>query len=448
VDTKPAAPRRYYLQDLPLDEAQARLHAALRRVEKAAPLPGEIVPLTAALGRVTAEPVYARLSAPHYHAAAMDGYAVRAASTHAATETRPVTLKVNTDAHPVNTGDPLPVGMDAVIMIEQVEEQTTDGVVTAIAIRQPAPPYQHVRMTGEDMIATELVLPADHLLRPVDLGALAGSGHAAVGVRRRARVVIIPAGSELVSAADAAAGVQPGQIIEYNSLVLAGQCAEIGADAVTLPIVPDDPALLAAALDGAIASTPDLILLLSGSSAGSRDYTVSTIEARGEVFVHGVAVRPGHPVIIGLVDGIPVIGVPGYPVSAVVCFEELVRPLLAWLRDSFALARRDKLAGVVVAMQANPGFRQFNRGLGHPGFKQLLETLRAETEAFPGQVLFLHGDTHSHQIDQPLLAGNGETLTRFTRVESYGSPFLGWVKVIVDDQTPGLFRFESHPWPR
>ncbi len=129
-------------------------------------------------------------------------------------------------------------------------------------------------------------------------------------------------------------------------------------------------------------------------------------------------------------------------------FEARNPVVLAWLRDSFALARRDKLAGVVVAMQANPGFRQFNRGLGHPGFKQLLETLRAETEAFPGQVLFLHGDTHSHQIDQPLLAGNGETLTRFTRVESYGSPFLGWVKVIVDDQTPGLFRFESHPWPR
>lgn len=120
---------------------------------------------------------------------------------------------------------------------------------------------------------------------------------------------------------------------------------------------------------------------------------------------------------------------------------------LAWLRDTFALARRDKAAGVVVAMQANLGFQSFSRGLAQAGFRDLLNALRDETVNFPGQVLLLHGDTHHHQIDNPLANAKGEKLRNFTRIESYGSPFMGWVKIIIDDQSPTLFRIESNPWP-
>lgn len=128
-------------------------------------------------------------------------------------------------------------------------------------------------------------------------------------------------------------------------------------------------------------------------------------------------------------------------------FEARNPVVLAWLRDSFSLARREKLTGVVVAMQANPGFRQFSRGLGNPAFKPLLEALREETLSFSGQVLLLHGDTHSHQIDHPLAGGDGQALGHFTRVESYGHPFMGWIRVIVDNEAATLFRIESNPWP-
>ena len=120
--------------------------------------------------------------------------------------------------------------------------------------------------------------------------------------------------------------------------------------------------------------------------------------------------------------------------------------VLAWLKEGFALARKEKLRGIVIALQANPGFKQYQQGMPHPGFRQLLDTLREESRNFPGQVLFLHGDTHSHQINQPLVAAGGETLRNFTRVESYGFPFLGWVKITVDSEAPELFRFESLPW--
>ncbi len=185
--------REFYLEDIPLPEALARLQAALEAVGKWEPLPGEWVPLDEALGRVTADPIYAKVSSPHYHAAAMDGYAVWAAETFGATETRPLALAVPEQAVPVNTGGALPDHTNAVIMIEQ----TQPGENT-IQIYAPAVPWQHVRMMGEDMVATELILPANHKLRPFDLGAIAGCGYDQVRVRRRSRVAILPTGNELI----------------------------------------------------------------------------------------------------------------------------------------------------------------------------------------------------------------------------------------------------------
>lgn len=317
--------RNIYLEDIPLDEARTRLQEALRAANRIGPLHGESIPLTEALGRFTAEPVWAKISSPHYHASAMDGYAVQSDDTIRATETRPVTLMLNAQAYPVNTGDPLPPGTNAVVMIEDVQQPAADQIV----IRAPLVPWQHVRLMGEDMVVTEMVLPANHQIRPVDLGAIAGSGHHTVSVRRQPSVVIIPTGDELVPVEQTPA---PGKIIEYNSLMLRAQVIDSGGQATVTAIVPDNLDRLRTVLRETIQSQPDLVLLLSGSSAGSKDYSASVIRETGKLLVHGVAVRPGHPVIIGIIDGIPVIGVPGYPVSAVLTGELFVQPLLMqWL---------------------------------------------------------------------------------------------------------------------
>ncbi len=317
--------RHIYLEDLPLDEARAKLQAALLAAGRHAPLDGETIALDEALGRVTAGPVRAKLSSPHYHCAAMDGYAVAAADTRDARETQALSLRLGREAHPVNTGDPLPEKTDAVIMIEHVN-QTDDG---RLLIYAAVAPWQHVRLMGEDMVTTETVLQVNHQLRPVDLGALAGCGHATVKVRRKPRVAIIPTGGELVPPGRRP---EPGQLIEYNSLILGAQIREAGGEANVTEIVGDSLDDLGGALQAALDSAPDLILVLSGSSAGSHDFTAGAIEELGELLVHGIAVRPGHPVIIGMIGRRPIIGVPGYPVSAALTGELLIAPLIRkWL---------------------------------------------------------------------------------------------------------------------
>jgi putative molybdopterin biosynthesis protein len=340
--------RNVYLHDIPLDEARARLEAALRAAGNWKALPGETVPLTDALGRITAEPIWAKLSSPHYHAAAMDGYAVQAQDTLNATETRPATLAINEQAYPVDTGDPLPPGTNAVIMIEDVQQLAADE----IEIRAPVAPWQHVRSVGEDMVTTEMVLPANHKIRPVDLGAIAGCGHHTVNVRRRPLVAIIPTGNELIPPGQTP---EPGQIIEYNSLVLRAQIAESGGNAEVTPIVPDDLEKLRATLRQVLQRQPDLVLILSGSSAGSKDFTAAIVREMGELLVHGVAVRPGHPVILGMVGRIPIIGVPGYPVSAALTGELFVQPLLAnWLGTPAAEESRARVQATMTRKLLSP----------------------------------------------------------------------------------------------
>jgi putative molybdopterin biosynthesis protein len=255
----------------------------------------------------------------------------------------------------VDTGDPLPDWANAVIPIENVEPLTSQAdpaadprQPAAIRIRAALTPWQHVRPLGEDIVATQLVLPAGHTLRPVDLGAIAACGHERISVARRPRVGILPTGSELVPVGSP---VKAGDIIEYNSLVLAAQVNSWGGEAVRLPITPDDFDQIRLRVREA-AETCDLILLNAGSSAGSEDFSARVIAALGRVFVHGVAVRPGHPVILGMVDapggegkrGVVVIGVPGYPVSAAMTGEIFARPLLRrWL------GRQPEQAQTVVA---------------------------------------------------------------------------------------------------
>lgn len=333
TDTHQSTQRNFYLHDVPLNEALDAWYAALTANDLLGPRGTETIPLTNALNRVTAQPVWAKISSPHYHAAAMDGYAVRADSTRGATETQPLRLTIGTtdaeaEAIPVDTGDPLPEGMNAVIMIEHTQHVQEGNENDAIEILAASAPWQYVRPMGEDMVATELVLPANHKLRPADLGAIAGSGHSEVTVYRRPRVAIQPTGTELVQVG---APLKPGDIIEYNSLMLGAQAEEAGCEVTRLPIVDDKYTAIRDAVAAAL-ETHDLVAINAGSSAGSEDYTAAIVQELGELQVHGIAIRPGHPVILGMANsqGTPkvLVGIPGYPVSAAVTFERLIVPLL------------------------------------------------------------------------------------------------------------------------
>lgn len=338
-----------YLHDIPLPEAQAHFQQALEEAGMWQVLHTETIPLDEnACGRVLAAPIWAELSSPHYHAAAMDGYAVRSAETSGAMPNNPITLETPYQAAYVDTGDPMPEWADAVIPIEDVEPLNTNSSLAAdprapdmIRIRAALPPWQYVRPLGEDIIATQLVLAAGHSLRPVDLGAIAACGHNSLLVSRPPHVAILPTGTELVPVGTK---VKRGDIIEYNSIVLAGQVKIWGASPSRLPITPDDFEQLKARIQAA-ADSHDLVLVNAGSSAGAEDFTARLVEELGKLLVHGVAVRPGHPVILGMIrrsqptpDGrilTPIIGVPGYPVSAALTGEIFVEPLLArWLGRS------------------------------------------------------------------------------------------------------------------
>jgi len=333
-----------YLQDIPLAEAIQRLEDHLKEAGLWRVLGTEEIPLDEnAVGRILAEPVWARRSSPHYHASAMDGFAVIADDTNGAMPTNPVTIHLGNRAIYVDTGDPLPFWTNAVIPIENIEPMDVEGRPVdnprkphAIRFRAAVSPWSNVRPVGEDIVASQLVLPSGHKLRPADLGAAAASGAEMVVVARRPHVAILPTGTELVPIS-----VDPreGEITEFNSIMLASQVIEWGGVTERFSITKDDFSLIQDSVQQA-ADRSDLVLLNAGSSAGAEDFSAKVIESLGEVFVHGIAVRPGHPVILGMVrrsnkeptEWVPVIGIPGYPVSAALTGEIFIAPLLArWL---------------------------------------------------------------------------------------------------------------------
>jgi putative molybdopterin biosynthesis protein len=337
-----------YLHDIPLSQAQSRMREALQDADLWRVLGVENIPLDEnALGRVTAEPIWAEISSPHYHASAMDGFALRAVSTNGAMPSSPVTLFIGPEAQYVDTGDPLPEWANAIIPIENVESLDKNDKITkeirkpkTIRIRAAVAPWSHVRPLGEDIVATQLVLPAGHSLRPADLGAIAASGHQTIRVSRKPKVAILPTGTELVPIGSK---LKSGDILEYNSLVMAAQIKSMGGEPTRYPITKDNfDSICERVLEAA--QTHDLVLLNAGSSAGAEDFSSKVVEKLGTLLVHGVAVRPGHPVILGMVNReledltpdtrhlTPIIGVPGYPVSAALTVDIFVEPILAkWL---------------------------------------------------------------------------------------------------------------------
>ncbi len=305
-----------------LDEARQIVRERLASLRQ---LPSEIVPVPEAVGRVLASPVHAAISAPSYHAAAMDGVAVKAETTYGASEGHPKDLVPGRNAFFVNTGNVLPEGTDAVIMIENVQVRGEQRVV----IEAPAFPWQNVRKIGEDIVATELLFPRHHRITPYCLGALLTGGVLRVPVLIKPRVRIIPTGTELVDwRTTPLKAVRPGQVLETNSFVLGRLVEDCGGTYTRNEMVADETASIKAAVEAAIADGCESVLILGGSSAGAEDYARAVVEDLGEVLVHGVTIMPGKPAVVGVVRETPVFGIPGYPVSAIIVFEQLVRPLL------------------------------------------------------------------------------------------------------------------------
>lgn len=359
--------RKIYLENTPLQEAIDKWLNKLNSEGKGKPLNAEIINAVDSMGRVTAEPVFAKLSSPFYHSSAMDGYAVKFIDTFGASETNPRRLKLGEQAVYVNTGDPVPDGFSAVIMLEDVNivsqqslAETNDQYPMTtgfIEIIEPVTPWQHVRTLGEDIVATELIIPESHRIRPVDIGAMLAGGITEVKVRRRPRVVIIPTGSEIV---EPESELKKGNIIEYNSRVLAGLIVRWGGEPVRFRIVPDNLDALKKAILEAI-NAGDVVVVNAGASAGSHDFTSSAIGQLGEVIIHGVNIRPGKPVILGWVKDKPVLGIPGYPVSAYITFDIFVKPLV-YLWQGLEIEEPERLKAKLCRQVASPlGQEEFLR---------------------------------------------------------------------------------------
>jgi putative molybdopterin biosynthesis protein len=345
-----------YLKNTPLNEAQKKWSEKIIS-EGTEPLKCEQILVKDSLGRVTAEAVFARISAPFYHSSAMDGYAVKFIDTFGASETSPKRLNSGKQAVYVDTGDPVPEGFNAVIMIEDVNivaSQKTNLPMSnnnhiipplargseeeiercmkgkygmedeCIEIIKPATPWQHVRVIGEDILCTELILPENHKIRPFDIGAIISGGHVEINVRRKPKVVIIPTGSELV---EPGTELKKGDIIEYNSMILSSLVLEWGGEPVRIKPVPDDlNQIKKSIIEGC--ERGDLVVVNAGSSAGSVDFTAEAIAELGEVILHGINIKPGKPVILGWVRDRPVLGIPGYPVSAYITFNFFAKDLV------------------------------------------------------------------------------------------------------------------------
>lgn len=278
-------------------------------------LSSESIDVKQALNRVSFTECIAELSSPYYNASAMDGVAVRHLDTIEASETNPVVLK---EYEYVNTGNPIPMRFDAVIMIEDVNE--LDG----LQIIKPARLFQHVRPIGEDIVMGEMIIPRNHKIRPIDIGALIAGGLTHIDVIKKPTVAIIPTGTEII---DDPSKIEVGKILDSNSNFIKTALSELGATASIKSIQEDDYETLKNVIEKASLEN-DIIVIGAGSSAGSKDYTKAIVAELGEVLVHGINIKPGKPTIIGKINNSVVIGLPGYPVSTYVAFDLVVKPLI------------------------------------------------------------------------------------------------------------------------
>ncbi len=313
--------RNIYLKTISIEEA---LEKMLQEISSRDILRQEQVPSHQALGRVTSSPVWARYSSPTFHSAAMDGVAVKAENTFTARDDNPVMLQKDRDYVDINTGDPLPDDMDSVIMVENINQEDQN----TISIEQPAYPWQNIRRIGEDIVATELLLPRNHEISPYDIGVLLSGGIWEVDVYEEVKIHVIPTGDEVLDYTSRP-DPSPGQVIESNSQVLAAMARTWGCSFSRTPPVKDQPELLEKALQEALDSPAHIVIIGAGSSAGSKYFTRRIIQKKGRVLVHGLKAMPGKPTLLGVSSNNKIlVGAPGYPVSSVVCYEQILKPLV------------------------------------------------------------------------------------------------------------------------
>ena len=328
----------------------------------------EEVAVTEAMGRVTAESVIAVRSVPHYAGSAMDGFAVRSADTREAVLDAPITLSLQSGneavmqgtAVAVNTGDALPPGADSVIMKEHVG--WLDG---NIEICSAVLPGQHIRQIGEDIAVGALVLPAGRVISPADIASALAAGGDRIQVRAKPRVMVIPTGDEIV---DSAEKLKPGYIRDINSPMLSALISGWGAVVMRHPIVHDVPEALREAILSSL-EVSDLVVTNAGTSNGTEDFTGPVLGILGQVCCQGVAIRPGRPVLLAVVGGKPVIGLPGYPVSCMLTAQLFVRELLYEFQGARPPEKQIVRARITQDIHSKPGVEEFLRVTmkqGHP----------------------------------------------------------------------------------
>ena len=338
---------------------RTRVADARRRLREAvdAPLESERLPLGEADGRVLAETVTAAMDVPHYDRAAMDGYALRAEDTFGATARSPAVVRTAEDrvgperAVRVHTGSEIPEGADAVVMIEDVVELEATG---ELEVEDAVAEGENVAPAGEDVAEGQELYEPGHRLRPSDLGLLRSVGRERLAVGRRPTVGVIPTGEELVDR-----DPEPGEIVETNGLTVSRLVGRWGGRATYREIVTDDAEALRAAIQRDL--TKDVVVTTGGSSVGERDLIPEVIDGLGEVLVHGVALKPGHPVCLGLVEDTPVLALPGYPVACIVNAVQFLRPTIAWLQGTEPAPHPTRTARLERKIASEPGTRTFAR---------------------------------------------------------------------------------------
>ncbi|MEA1939075.1 MAG: molybdopterin biosynthesis protein [Candidatus Caldatribacteriota bacterium] len=360
--------RNIYLNKLTLKEAKDKFNKALYKNKLNLPLNGELIFANDSLNRITAEPIFAKISSPYYQSAAMDGVVVRAKDTYGASESSPIKLKINHNFYFINTGNPIPRGFDAVIKVEDINimdkiafEEPVKSEEKEIKIFSAAFPGQHIRNIGEDIVANQLIVPVNHKICPLDIGGLLAGGINKLLVRKKPQIAIIPTGDELI---EPGGEIVFGKVIEYNSKVIKGMISEWGGEALIYKIVKDIPGDLKNILQKAVKES-DIVVVLAGSSAGSKDFTYEIIRSLGEILVHGVTIMPGKPTILGIIDCIPIIGLPGYPVSTVISAEQFLKPLVFKKLGLFLPKRemvKTKMAQKVVSRLGNEEFLRVKLG--------------------------------------------------------------------------------------
>lgn len=309
--------RTLYLSNTPVEEA---LDKYIFELAEGLKVTYEKIPVTQSLGRVTKEAIMAKYCSPLFNASAMDGIAVISERTHGASEVNPITLEEGVDYIVVDTGDPVNAPYDGVIMVENIIEKEV-GKVEIIA---PISAWTHIRPIGEDIVAGEMLLPGKHRIRPMDIGVLLSAGILEVEVVKKPSVAIFPTGTELIEPTETPV---EGSIIESNSRMFENLVNEQGGQAHRMPIIVDDYDEIKRQITKSI-KEHDMVIINAGSSAGREDYTVHVLEELGRVVIHGVAIKPGKPLILAIVEGKPIIGLPGYPVSAYIDYDYFVRPLI------------------------------------------------------------------------------------------------------------------------